>query len=137
MPEDRITVLKMDETSVEMKDVTDRANDIVQKAEVPCVTYPIPEPQVNVSLLLSATHYIHCDSLTINTRVPSPVVPVPGVGQVGQGLQNTWGLEEEDDGEEGNDNSGEEQEETITKMEEEEHEKEIGRGGNNFVKLSN
>lgn len=85
---------------------------------------------------LSATHYIHCDSLTINTRVPSPVVPVPGVGQVGQGLQNTWGLEEEDDGEEGNDNSGEEQEETITKMEEEAHEKETGRGGYNFVNLN-
>ncbi|KAA8594470.1 hypothetical protein FQN60_011605 [Etheostoma spectabile] len=40
-------------------------------------------------------------------RVPSPLVPVPGVGQVGQGLHNTWGLEEEEDEEEEeNDSSG-------------------------------
>ncbi|XP_031140434.1 exosome complex component RRP45 [Sander lucioperca] len=99
MPQERITALKMDETPVEMTDVTDRANDIVQKAEAP--------PQT----------------------VPSPLVPVPGVGQVGQGLHNTWGLEEEEeeDEEEENDNSGEEQEET--KMEEEQHEKEESRGG--------
>ena len=57
------------------------------------------------------------------------MVPVPGVGQVGQGLQNTWGLEEEDgeEAEEENDNSDEEQEENITKMEEEE-----SRGGYSF-----
>uniref|UniRef100_A0A671YUZ0 Exosome complex component RRP45 n=1 Tax=Sparus aurata TaxID=8175 RepID=A0A671YUZ0_SPAAU len=79
MPQERITALKMDETPVEMTEVTDRANDIVQKAEAPSQT------------------------------VPSPVVPVPGVGQVGQGLQNTWGLEEEDEEEE-NDNSGEDEE---------------------------
>lgn len=62
--------------------------------------------------------------------MPSPVVPVPGVGQVGQGLQNTWGLEEEEeDGEEENDNSVEEQEEKVTRMEEEEHKKEDSRQG--------
>lgn len=83
---------------------------------------------------LSVTYYIHRDSLTTHTRVPSPVVPVPGVGQVGQGLQSTWGLEE-DDGEEGNDNCGEEQEETVTKMEEEEHEKDTGRGGYYFFSI--
>ncbi|XP_074483667.1 exosome complex component RRP45 isoform X1 [Sebastes fasciatus] len=101
MPQERITALKMEETSVEMTDVTDRANDIVQKAEAPPKT------------------------------VPSPVVPVPGVGQVGQGLQNTWVLEEDDEVEEGeeNNNSGEEQEEIVTKMEEEQHEKEESRGG--------
>nr|XP_046259084.1 exosome complex component RRP45 [Scatophagus argus] len=99
MPQERITALKMDETSVEMTDVTDRANDIVQKAE--------GAPQT----------------------VPSPVVPVPGVGQVGQGLQNTWGLEEDDEEDEGeNDNSPEEEEEKVTKMEEEEHVKEESRG---------
>lgn len=32
-------------------------------------------------------------------RVPSPLVPAPGVGQIGQGLQNTWGLEDEDEDE--------------------------------------
>lgn len=73
-------------------------------------------------------HYVHCGSLTTRTRVPSPVVPVPGVGQVGQGLQSSWGLEEDDgEEEEENDNSGEEQE--VTKMEEDQHEKEESRGG--------
>ncbi|XP_075947246.1 exosome complex component RRP45 [Anarhichas minor] len=103
MPQERITALKIDETSVEMTDVTERAKDIVQKAEAP--------PQM----------------------VRSPVVPVPGVGQVGQGLQNTWGLEEEEDEEEEEaeecDNSDEEQEEKVTKMEEEQHEKEASREG--------
>lgn len=94
MPQERITALKMDETPVEMEDVTDKANDIVEKAEAP--------PQ----------------------KVPSPVVPAPGVGQVGQGLQNTWGLEEEEEEEEESDNSGEEQEEKVTRMEEEVLEKE-------------
>ncbi|XP_045903355.1 exosome complex component RRP45 [Micropterus dolomieu] len=100
LPQERITALKMDETPVEMTDVTDRANDIVRKAEAP--------PQT----------------------VPSPVVPVPGVGQVGQGLQNTWGLEEDDEEEEeDNDNSVNEQEDKVTEMEEEQHEKEeSGRG---------
>lgn len=100
LPQERITALKMDETPVEMTDVTDRANDIVRKAEAP--------PQT----------------------VPSPVVPVPGVGQVGQGLQNTWGLEEDDEEEEEeNDNSVNEQEDKVTEMEEEQHEKEeSGRG---------
>ncbi|KAM8772390.1 exosome complex component RRP45 [Acanthopagrus schlegelii] len=93
MPQERITALKMDETPVEMTEVTDRANDIVQKAEA------------------------------LSQTVPSPVVPVPGVGQVGQGLQNTWGLEEEDEEEE-SDNSGEDEEVKETKMEVGQHEKE-------------
>ncbi|XP_034457562.1 exosome complex component RRP45 isoform X4 [Hippoglossus hippoglossus] len=106
IPLERITALKMDETPMEMMDVTERANDIVQKAEVP--------PQM----------------------VPSPVVPVPGVGQVGQGLQNTWGLEEEEEEEDenenengGSDNSGEEQEGRVSQMEEEKYEKEERKGG--------
>ncbi|KAL6466743.1 hypothetical protein MHYP_G00245470 [Metynnis hypsauchen] len=28
--------------------------------------------------------------------VPSPVIVATGTGQVGEGLQNTWGLDEED-----------------------------------------
>ena len=68
-----------------------------------------------------------CDSLTVNTRVPSPLVPVPGVGQVGQGLQNTWGLEEDEEEEEEEEEGGEEQEESET-MEVEKHEKD-SRGG--------
>ncbi|XP_034544749.1 exosome complex component RRP45 [Notolabrus celidotus] len=99
MPQERITALKMDETPVEMTDVSDRANDIVQKSEGP--------PQT----------------------VPSPVVPVPGVGQVGQGLQNTWGLQEdEEDEEEENDNSGEEQEDEVMPMKEAKHEDLESRG---------
>ncbi|XP_069573900.1 exosome complex component RRP45 [Brachyistius frenatus] len=89
MPQERITALKMDETPVEMTDVAERVDDIVRKAEAPPPT------------------------------VASPVVPFPGVGQVGQ---NTWGLEEEeeddDDAEEEEDDSGEEQLEKVTKMEE-------------------
>ncbi|CAI5679130.1 unnamed protein product [Oreochromis niloticus] len=49
----------------------------------------------------------------------SQVVPVPGVGQVGQGLENSWGLEDDDEDdyeEEKNDNSGDEQVEEVTKM---------------------
>lgn len=58
--------------------------------------------------------------------MPSPVLPAPGVGQVGQGLQNSWGLEEEDDEEEEeNEDSGEEK---VTKMEEEMQEKKEIRG---------
>lgn len=53
------------------------------------------------------------------------MVPVPGVGQIGEALQNTWGLEEGDDEEEEGD-SGEEQDEKILKMEVEHVKKEIG-----------
>lgn len=98
MPQERITALKTNETPVEMTDVTDRANNIVQNTEAP--------PQT----------------------VPSPVVPVPGVGQVGQGLQNSWGLEEED-GEEDEDESSYEEEDQVTQMEEEQHEKKESREG--------
>lgn len=56
-------------------------------------------------------------------------MPVPGVGQVGEGLQNTWGLDEEDN-EEDEEDSGEEQEEKMTKMEvEHDKKKEKSRGG--------
>lgn len=90
MPQERITALKTEETSLEMTDVTERANDIVENAEAP------------------------------SQSVPSPVVPVPGVGQVGQGLQNTWGLQEDDE--------GEEEEDGAVQMKEE-HEKPESRGG--------
>ncbi|XP_060946545.1 exosome complex component RRP45 [Limanda limanda] len=107
IPLDRITALKMDETPIEMMDVTERANDIVEKAEV--------SPQM----------------------AQSPAVPVPGVGQVGQGLQNTWGLEdeEEEDENEGSDNSAEEQEGRVSPMEQEKYEKEE-RDGGDVVEIS-
>lgn len=40
MPEERITALKVDETSVEMTDVMDDANDVAQKAEAALEKYP-------------------------------------------------------------------------------------------------
>lgn len=134
MPHERITALKMDETPVEMTDVSDAANDIVEKAEAPPQTYPLlslRNKRVFVPFLyVTLPYYVHWGFLTIHTRVPSPVVPVPGVGQVGQGLQNTWGLEEEEDEEEEEENdSGAEQEEKVTKMEEEQQEKKESRGG--------
>ncbi|KAM4584007.1 exosome complex component RRP45 [Odontesthes bonariensis] len=95
MPQERITALKMDDTAVEMTDVTETASAIVQKTEAPTST------------------------------VPSPVVPVPGVGQVGQGLQNSWGLEEEEDDDDDDDDdddeesNGEEKVEEVMKIEEE------------------
>uniref|UniRef100_A0A672I0Q1 Exosome complex component RRP45 n=1 Tax=Salarias fasciatus TaxID=181472 RepID=A0A672I0Q1_SALFA len=84
MPQERITALKTDETLMETSDVTERANDIVEKAGAP--------PQT----------------------VPSPLVPAPGVGQVSQGQQNTWGLQEED---EDDDDDDDEQNGKETKME--------------------
>lgn len=94
MPQERITTLKTDETLMETSDVTERANDIVEKARAPSQT------------------------------IPSPLVPAPGVGQVGQGQQNTWGLQEEDeDDEEDDDDDDDEQNERETQMETEPQEK--------------
>lgn len=64
--------------------------------------------------------------------MPSPLVPVPGVGQVGEGLQNSWGLEEVDDDMDENDNSADEQEEEVAKMEEG-HQETDNRAGCNIV----
>ncbi|XP_077427736.1 exosome complex component RRP45 isoform X2 [Vanacampus margaritifer] len=79
MPQERITALKKEETSVEMTDATERANNIILEAEVP------PQTQ-------------------------SLVVPLPGMGQVGQGLKNRQGLEEDEQDEEEASNSDEDQE---------------------------
>uniref|UniRef100_A0A8C5HSE2 Exosome complex component RRP45 n=1 Tax=Gouania willdenowi TaxID=441366 RepID=A0A8C5HSE2_GOUWI len=70
MPQERITALKMDETPVEVTDAAETANEIISAAEDP--------PQT----------------------AASPVVPLPGVGQVGNGLKNSWGLDEEEEEEE-------------------------------------
>jgi len=40
MPQERITALKMEDTAVEMTDVTETASAIVQKTEAPTSTYP-------------------------------------------------------------------------------------------------
>lgn len=155
MPEERITALKVDETAVEMTDVMDGANDIVQKVEAPLEKYPFITPLESLkrsnkrqgstctfqnALQIFSAKKSMClcyRSLTIHTSVPSPVVPVPGVGQVGEGLQNSWGLEEVDDNMEENDNSGEEQEEEVTKMEEVYEERDHRAGCNNFAVFMN
>ncbi|XP_061685425.1 exosome complex component RRP45 [Syngnathoides biaculeatus] len=80
MPQERITALKKEETSVEMPDATERANDIVLETEVPLQTSQ------------------------------SPVVLLPGMGQVGQGLENSWGIAEDEQDEEEDVNSDEDKE---------------------------
>ncbi|KAI5628186.1 exosome complex component RRP45, partial [Silurus asotus] len=67
---ERITVLTREETPLEMTDVQATADEIIRKADAP--------PDV----------------------VPSPVIVAMGTGQVGEGLENTWGLEEDDEEEE-------------------------------------
>ena len=59
----------------------------------------------------SSPYQLSLWTLTTNPRALSPVVPAPGVGQVGAGLQNAWGLEDEEDEEEEVD--GDEPEVTI------------------------
>lgn len=46
-------------------------------------------------------------TLTLTARAQSPVLSAPGMGQVGTGLQNAWGLEDDDD----DDDEDEEEEE--------------------------
>lgn len=59
--------------------------------------------------------------------MPSPSVPVPGVGQVGEGLRNTWGLEEEE--EDDVESSGGDSVEEVTKMDVEQHQEDKSRTG--------
>ncbi|XP_061764532.1 exosome complex component RRP45 isoform X2 [Nerophis ophidion] len=66
MPQQRITALKKDETAVEMTDVSEKATGIIQKAEAPPST------------------------------IQQLVMPVPGVGLVGHGVQNSWGIDEDE-----------------------------------------
>ncbi|XP_053712693.1 exosome complex component RRP45-like isoform X1 [Synchiropus splendidus] len=84
MTQERITALKMQETPVETTEVSATADSIVQKAKA--------APQIPIG-------------------VPSPVVLVPGVGQVGQRLQNSWGLQDEECEEE--DGNSDEDDENI------------------------
>ncbi|XP_035274768.1 exosome complex component RRP45 [Anguilla anguilla] len=62
----RITALKSDEVSIEMSDGDAGAPSVAITTESP--------PEVE--------------------RVPSPVVRAPGAGQVGESLENAWGLEQ-------------------------------------------
>lgn len=93
LPQGRITALKMDETSVDLAEAMDAASEVVQKAEPPCEAYPLPPRprRTRVDVRLS--------SLTEPSRAASPVLPAPGVGQVGAGLDSSWRLEEEEEDE--------------------------------------
>ncbi|XP_069050093.1 exosome complex component RRP45 isoform X1 [Lepisosteus oculatus] len=70
IPKQLITALKADVAPVEMGDIEEKAEDIISSTEPP------PE------------------------TVPSPVLRAPGTAQIGEGLLNTWGLEETEDGDE-------------------------------------
>uniref|UniRef100_A0A8B9JBD0 Exosome complex component RRP45 n=1 Tax=Astyanax mexicanus TaxID=7994 RepID=A0A8B9JBD0_ASTMX len=67
MPKERITALKRDEAPVEMTGVQEMAEEFLSKGEA--------APEV----------------------VSSPVIVATGTGQLGEGVQSTWGLEEEDE----------------------------------------
>lgn len=81
LPKDRITAMKNREAPVEMTDIHETVQEIVNKTERPHVQ-----------------------------AERSPVLHVPGVGQIGEGLKETWGLEEEEDS---NDEEEEEKEEEM------------------------
>ncbi|XP_049576101.1 exosome complex component RRP45 isoform X2 [Syngnathus scovelli] len=56
--------------------------------------------------MTDATEQANDIDLTVEVppQIQSLVVPIPGMGQVGQGLQNNWGIEEDDLDEEDSDN---------------------------------
>ncbi|XP_041120894.1 exosome complex component RRP45-like [Polyodon spathula] len=70
MPNQRITAYKMEVAPVDTGDIGKKTEDLIYNSEPP------------------------------SEFIPSPVVCAPGTGQIGEGLQNSWGLEENEDGEE-------------------------------------
>ncbi|XP_059409845.1 exosome complex component RRP45-like [Carassius carassius] len=69
MPKERITTLKRDQAPVEMTDVKETANEIVNRTETPTEV------------------------------VSSPVLVAMGTAQVGEGIVNSWGLDEDEEDE--------------------------------------
>uniref|UniRef100_A0A671RCP3 Exosome complex component RRP45 n=1 Tax=Sinocyclocheilus anshuiensis TaxID=1608454 RepID=A0A671RCP3_9TELE len=69
MPKERITTLKRDDAPVEMTDVKETASDIVNRTE------------------------------TTTEVVPSPVLVAMGTAQVGEGIVNSWALDEDEEDE--------------------------------------
>ncbi|XP_016300354.1 exosome complex component RRP45-like [Sinocyclocheilus anshuiensis] len=69
MPKERITTLKRDEAPVEMTGVKETANEIVNRTETP------------------------------TEAVSSPVLVAMGTAQVGEGIVNSWGLDEDEEDE--------------------------------------
>ncbi|XP_033890440.3 exosome complex component RRP45 [Acipenser ruthenus] len=83
MPNQRITAYKMEVAPVDTDDIGKKAEDLISNTEPP------------------------------SEIIPSPVVRAPGTGQIGEGLQNSWGLDENEDGEEAEDQTMEEELQTM------------------------
>lgn len=83
MPNQRITAYKMEVAPVDTGDIGKKAEDLISNTEPP------------------------------SEIIPSPVVRAPGTGQIGEGLQNSWGLDENEDGEEAEDQTMEEELQTM------------------------
>ncbi|KAK1175622.1 exosome complex component RRP45 [Acipenser oxyrinchus oxyrinchus] len=83
MPNQRITAYKMEVAPVDTGDIGKKAEDLISNTEPP------------------------------SEFIPSPVVCAPGTGQIGEGLQNSWGLDEKEDGEEAEDQTIEEELQTM------------------------
>ncbi|TRY94478.1 hypothetical protein DNTS_004616 [Danionella cerebrum] len=80
LPIERITALKRDEAPVEMADVKDTAEEIINRTESSTEVYP---PGLK----------------TRERSAASPVLVATGTAQVGEGIVNSWGLEEDEDDE--------------------------------------
>ncbi|XP_043917467.1 exosome complex component RRP45 [Protopterus annectens] len=64
LPDQKITALKMDVTTIDTSDAEDTAREVVEKAEPP---------------------------MEVNSK---PVVWAPGTVQIGEGIENAWGIED-------------------------------------------
>lgn len=62
LPQERITALKTDKTPVEAMDVTEKVDDIIQKAEVPPLSYP--EQTAAASLAVTLFFFSLCTTVT-------------------------------------------------------------------------
>uniref|UniRef100_H3B5T9 Exosome complex component RRP45 n=1 Tax=Latimeria chalumnae TaxID=7897 RepID=H3B5T9_LATCH len=68
LPNQRITAFKMAVAPVDTADVGEKAEDIISKAEPP--------------------------TEEVSTSAPEPVLRAPGTAQIGEGLENHWGVDE-------------------------------------------
>lgn len=62
MPQERITALKKDETAVEMTDLSEKADEIIQKAEAPPQMYPKPS-QFNNPINVYSSLFLCCTAV--------------------------------------------------------------------------
>ncbi|KTG02976.1 hypothetical protein cypCar_00021861 [Cyprinus carpio] len=104
MPKERITTLKRDEVPVEMTDVKETASDIVDRtettAEVYLLAYTASLKIVLEKLMLIENVLISClEMQKYKTSVPSAVLVGMGTAQIGEGIVNSWALEEDEEDE--------------------------------------